>query len=549
MTRWCHSIHRVPAFLPAVALTLSFGLIGLAQEKDGGKDDRIALVEGAIKSTVDSQKEGLARVVGEILTTTKAPEDKRPALEAAAAKAVSGFEERTRQQMENVYRKLQKEAGGSPPGAVQVYEEHWVVYREEKAGTQVPPEQTAWLEDLQRILSREEYALWDAEMAKRRKSVEEALEAYVQESADKNVVERRQQMERRVDDLVIETGFPKEKIDALKNAVAEVAEKSRQPSADIAREFGGIFARNAYLGMYPNVLEVFRAGSNRFPGMEKSLAEVSTVDMDDAVRNTLSAAEYATWEKAKNEAKNRLEKAIGDYLDRLVDARRLERKSDLERQVERLVGGLPVDEKRAKVLREGIDGVVEASLKAWREGQEKPVRTFVKSSGNSEEEILDYLEQGSVRFNQESESGESSAAAIEEAAFEKLLVSQLTAEERKRWKSVESDRIQRRAKAMAMVAVSEVDRSVRLTPGQRGQLEPLLVTVLEEYLPFVEDQENFGYMLQNSEGLLVFLQGIPSEKVKEIIHPNQKKQWDQAGSRYSGWWQNMEAVRKAAGKH
>ena len=125
----------------------------------------------------------------------------------------------------------------------------------------------------------------------------------------------------------------------------------------------------------------------------------------------------------------------------------------------------------------------------------------------------------------------------------------MTAEERKRWKSVESDRIQRRAKAMAMVAVSEVDRSVRLTPGQRGQLEPLLVTVLEEYLPFVEDQENFGYMLQNSEGLLVFLQGIPSEKVKEIIHPNQKKQWDQAGSRYSGWWQNMEAVRKAAGKH
>ena len=386
-------------------------------------------------------------------------------------------------------------------------------------------------------------------MAKRRKSVEEALEAYVQESADKNVVERRQQMERRVDDLVIETGFPKEKIDALKNAVAEVAEKSRKPSADIAREFGGIFARNAYLGMYPNVLEVFRAGSNRFPGMEKSLAEVSTVDMDDAVRKTLSAAEYATWEKAKNEAKNRLEKAIGDYLDRLVDARRLERKSDLERQVERLVGGLPVDEKRAKALREGIDGVVEASLKAWREGQEKPVRTFVKSSGNSEEEILDYLEQGSVRFNQESESGESSAAAIEEAEFEKLLASQLTSEERKRWTSVESDRIQRRAKAMAMVAVSEVDRSVRLTPGQRGQLEPLLVTVLEEYLPFVEDQENFGYMLQNSEGLLVFLQGIPSEKVKEIIHPNQKKQWDQAGSRYSGWWQNMEAVRKAAGKH
>ena len=153
MTRWGHSIHRVMAFLPVVALALSFGLTGLAQEKDGGKEDRIALVEGAIKSTVDSQKEGLATVVGEILETTKAPENKRPALEEAAAKALTGFEERTRQQMEKVYRKLQKEAGGSPPGAVQVYEEHWVVYREEKAGTQVPPEQTAWLEDLQRLLS------------------------------------------------------------------------------------------------------------------------------------------------------------------------------------------------------------------------------------------------------------------------------------------------------------------------------------------------------------------------------------------------------------
>lgn len=531
----------VAACLFAMAPWLAF------PQEAAPETERIPMVEGAIKGTVDSQRSGMERVIGEILETTKAPAAKKPALEEAAKKAVDAFEDRTRQQMAQVYRKLSSDAGGQAPGATQVYEAHWVVYREEKAGEQVPPEQTVWNEDLRRILSAEEWALWEAEILKRRELVEAGLEAYVKSSADKNVVERRSQMERRVNDLVMETNFPKEKVDALKTAVADVAERAREPSAAIAREFASIFARNAYLGMFPNVLDVFQAGSNRFPGMEKALGQVANVDLEAAVKAALAPEEYELWEKAKEESKLRVDKAIQEYLTRLKDARRQERQSGLERQVDRMVRGLSLEEARQQALRQGLDGVVDEGLKVWLKGQETAVRNFAKDSGNSEEEVLDYLEQGSVRFSSAAQGEDASSEQTEREAFEKLLASQLQPGELERWLRAESERTARRAQAMTMVIVSEVDRTARLTASQRAALEPLVHSVVSEYLPFVENEENFGYMLQNSEGLLVFLQGVPADKAKEIIQPGQQAAWDQALARYSGWWQNMEMMRNRAG--
>ncbi len=256
----------------------------------------------------------------------------------------------------------------------------------------------------------------------------------------------------------------------------------------------------------------------------------------DALATILSPSQLLLWDAEANQRRGRIEKAINDYLVKGRDAWKLKRIEARKPEGEELITEYQLPEPAALGLRNGIEVIVTQSLSAWGQGLEKQIREYVKSAflGGAEERIKQ-LEDGQLNF---ATTAEPAALEAELVHWKALLKTHLGESLYAQWASREQQRLDRRVRALAMIATAELDKKIRLSPQQRPQVEATLTRVIQTSITKVDAflQENYA----NSELLLMVLNGVPTEEMKTLIEADQQVGWRTLASRYSSWWNQFK---------
>jgi hypothetical protein len=252
----------------------------------------------------------------------------------------------------------------------------------------------------------------------------------------------------------------------------------------------------------------------------------------DALKANLSIDEQTKWMTEEVKRRTRIEKAIQDYLTKGRDTWKVQRIDNRKAQAEELITQTKLDAQQAQGLREGIDGAISRSIGAWGKGLEKQIREYVKSAflGGAEDRIQQ-LEGGQINFGYASEPD---ALAAEEVEWRALLKSKLPAEGYASFEQREQQRNERRVRALGMLAVSELDRKLRLTEQQRSTLETKLTEVIRTHKAKIDTMLSQSYA--NSEIVLMVCNGVPATDAKAMLEPDQLEVWHEMTARYSGWW-------------
>ena len=252
----------------------------------------------------------------------------------------------------------------------------------------------------------------------------------------------------------------------------------------------------------------------------------------DALKANLSIDEQTKWTAEELKRRTRIEKAIQDYLTKGRDTWKVQRIDNRKAQAEELITQTKLDAQQAQGLREGIDGAISRSIGAWGKGLEKQIREYVKSAflGGAEDRIQQ-LEGGQINFGYASEPD---ALAAEEVEWRALLKSKLPAEGYASFEQREQQRNERRVRALGMLAVSELDRKLRLTEQQRSTLETKLTEVIRTHKAKIDTMLSQSYA--NSEIVLMVCNGVPATDAKAMLEPDQLEVWHEMTARYSGWW-------------
>lgn len=253
---------------------------------------------------------------------------------------------------------------------------------------------------------------------------------------------------------------------------------------------------------------------------------------DEGLRRLLKPDDLAKWDAEATKRRARIEKAIGDYLNRGRDQWKTQRMDARKSQAEELVTQGKLDEATTKRLRDGIEASVAKALPAWGKGLEKSIREYVKSAflGGADDRIQ-ALEGGQINFGT---AAEPEASAAEETSWRELLKQSLNTETYSIWESREQQRLERRVHAMAMLAVAELDRKLRLTTDQRNKLEGIFTNVIRNSKAKIDAM--FSQSYSNSEILLMILNGVPENEAKAFLGEDQMIGWRDVASRYSSWW-------------
>lgn len=253
---------------------------------------------------------------------------------------------------------------------------------------------------------------------------------------------------------------------------------------------------------------------------------------EEGLKRLLTPEQLAKWNEEAGKRRARIEKAIGDYLNRGREQWKTLRVDTRKAQAEELITANHLDATTAVRLRDGIAPSVAEALPAWGKGLEKTIREYVKSAflGGADDRVQQ-LEAGQINF---SNAAEPEATAAEENTWRELLRRTLPAEQFAQWEARERQRLERRVVAMAMLTVAELDRKLRLTPDQRQKLESRFTTVFRDNKAKVDGL--FAQSYANSEIMLMVLNGVPEPEARALLEDDQFTVWRDVASRYSGWW-------------
>ena len=267
---------------------------------------------------------------------------------------------------------------------------------------------------------------------------------------------------------------------------------------------------------------------------------VFTPDRSDhwsaALTKVLAENEMAKWKAEEGSRRQRIEKAIQDYLKRGRDTWRQGRLESRTAEIKEMETQATITTVTANTLVAGLPAALDKASQSWGKSLEKNIRESVKSAflGGAEDRVQ-ALENGQLNFGLVTDS---EGMAEELDSWQSLLKQHLEPAAFSTWQAREQKRMERRVQALAMMTVAELDRRLRLTPTQREKLEPVIRRVVTSARAKVEAFQSQPYA--NSELLLMVVNGVPANEVATLIEPDQIAGWDELRDRYSGWWNQYQ---------
>lgn len=328
-----------------------------------------------------------------------------------------------------------------------------------------PEDQPSWQKALDRILTAEQLARWRKEVADRRKRKEQEVDqlatATLEQYRDRQLAE----LARVRSDIKGAAVLDDATVRKLEDAGAALV-KRLLPGWDSK-------IRRVFNGFSDDMRRSFLNGAVGFSMARLSKADEALNDPDwqRAIRDTLSAGQLAAWEKAEEAERAEVEKQVREHVRAQLDAE----KNRLAAEAESLVGEVRSMFNLAPERLSRFQAAVQQAT-GERSRQIEADRTAGLLGMDDMERQQMMASNAFVRFN----SKRARSYRIEaQTSWTRAVSELLSAEEQQRWRKACDEQEARGVEAQVRLLVTEIDRMVLLTAGQRRDVERIMRALVE----------------------------------------------------------------------
>jgi len=185
------------------------------------------------------------------------------------------------------------------------------------------------------------------------------------------------------------------------------------------------------------------------------------------------------------------------------------------------------------------EGAVDSGLARWRANMETWVRDKARNVQGDIEQFLAGV--GSVRFGDTAKAWEPEYQEV----WQTTLSAVLDGTQRKAYDEDIQQRLAFKHESVARALVADLDRTLRLSEKQRGDLLALLTVAASTHWERLEswagDEENLPY-----HQLGALLGAVPVLDRDKVLDESQRKSWDQFFERFDGAWQSIRNLQGGA---
>ncbi len=260
------------------------------------------------------------------------------------------------------------------------------------------------------------------------------------------------------------------------------------------------------------------------------------------IESHLTAEQKKVWQAYLAEADQRLQKAIAEHTKTATETRRETRLPALQARLDAIVVALGFSAEHAAAMRKDLEKALDATLLPWSQTLlETMAQGFESMPDADADERLNRLEVGGYSFR--STEGDEAQCQAEEAFWDALLTSHLSADEQQRWKASEAGRIQFRTQAFTRSVVAAVDSLASLTHSQRTRLAALVEKACAEAATSrqpLQDLLQYG----GTQNFRIFLHALPKTDLEALFEPQQLDLIATDMKRTASQWQNLERKLK-----
>jgi hypothetical protein len=231
---------------------------------------------------------------------------------------------------------------------------------------------------------------------------------------------------------------------------------------------------------------------------------------------------------------------VSEYLQNLAETERTEwmdRMKSLVGDIDRVCA---LSDPQRERLTLAAKGAVDSGLNRWRANMETWVRDKARNVQGDIEQFLAGV--GSVRFGDTARTWEPEQQEV----WATTLSAVLNESQRKAYDDDMRQRLAFKHESMARALVADLDRTLRLSEKQRGELLPLLTVAAAAHWDRLEswagDEENLPY-----HQLGALLGAVPAADRDRVLNEAQRKGWDRFFERFDGAWQSIRNLPGGAG--
>ena len=259
--------------------------------------------------------------------------------------------------------------------------------------------------------------------------------------------------------------------------------------------------------------------SNSIPGVKPPL---ETDEWKAALKEVLSGEQLTARETAEQAVEKKFQEDFGDYLATSEGQAGDQMSGAMESEIQRIVQCSGMDEERQKKLKAAGDAAVKECVKDWRKRIEQQLKTM------DEKQREQMTSRGGMfGVNMQEKSDQPKERQVWKDAMTQLLKD----EERKLLEQRYLEVRTRRAEALAILLVNDLDRLVGFSSEQRGKFLPLAAERMLK-LPdmYFTSPENGGYYAMDPGQMLQQSQKLKDDQIKSILSETQVKRFRSATS-------------------
>jgi len=238
------------------------------------------------------------------------------------------------------------------------------------------------------------------------------------------------------------------------------------------------------------------------------------------IKEVLNAEQLAAREAAAKAAEEKFQKDFGDYLATCEGQAGDQMSGAIESEVERIARYSNIDEERRKKLKAAGEDAVKECVKAWRRKMENQL----KSMDEKQREQMT-SRGGMMSVNM----AEKEYQPKERQVWQDAVAQLLTDAERQKLESRYLEVRGRRADALAIVLVNDLDRLVGFSAEQRTKMLPLaaqrLLKLPEQYFT---SPAGSGYNSIDAGQMLQQVQKLKDDELKTVLSEGQVKRFREA---------------------
>lgn len=231
---------------------------------------------------------------------------------------------------------------------------------------------------------------------------------------------------------------------------------------------------------------------------------------------------------------------VSEYLQNLAETERTEWMDKMKSLVGDIDRVCALSDPQRERLTLAAKGAVDSGLNRWRANMETWVRDKARNVQGDIEQFLAGV--GSVRFGDTARTWEPEQQEV----WATTLSAVLNESQRKAYDDDMRQRLAFKHESMARALVADLDRTLRLSEKQRGELLPMLTVAAAAHWDRLEswagDEENLPY-----HQLGALLGAVPAADRDRVLNEAQRKGWDRFFERFDGAWQSIRNLPGGAG--